>query len=61
MTVVLVLVAVYAAYDQAWLAAIALAAMAAGIALIARAESAKAMQIWRETVGDYAEVQKSAA
>ena len=60
-TIILSLVAAYAAYDQAWLAAIALAAGAVGIALIARAECAIAMKVWRDMVDEYAEAQKPSA
>jgi hypothetical protein len=48
------LLATLAAYDQAWLVALALAVGALGIALIVRAECANAMQTWRNAVDEYA-------
>ena len=55
------LLAALAAYDQAWLVALVLAFGVLGIALIARAECAKAMQAWRDAVDEYAELETSFA
>ena len=52
--VLLGLLAALAAYDQAWLVALVLAVGVLGIALIARAECAKAMQAWNEAIAEYA-------
>jgi hypothetical protein len=51
---ILGLLAAFAAYDQAWLVALVLALGVTGIALITRAECAKAMQAWNEATAEYA-------
>ena len=55
------LLATLAAYDQAWLVALTLAVGALGIALIARAECAKAMQVWNEAIVEYAPAEAQSA
>jgi glycosyltransferase involved in cell wall biosynthesis len=47
--------AALAAYDQALLPALVLGAGAIAITMIARAECAKAMQVWNEAVAEYAQ------
>ena len=53
--------AAYAAYDQAWLAVLVLVSGVLGIALVARAECAKAMQVWNESVAEYAPAEAQSA